>query len=214
MTDVPPSPASADSAARRRTSDLLIHLAEASDAPEMSVGELLDALKDRAFGAVLLVLAIPVCIPFLYGVPQVLSLPMLLISLQIVAGRHTLWMPERLRARTFSRSDFAAMARRAKRYLGWGEALARPRFAFLTGNGAERIFGLFMVIFCLSILTPLPLTNTTPGIAVAIMSIGMIERDGVLVVLGTILGTFWVSMLVFFASTLVAWLAHLEAMLF
>lgn len=208
MTDAaaPPPP--------ERTSDLLIRLATSSAAPEMSVGELLDALKDRAFGVAMLVLAIPVCIPFLYGVPQVLSLPMLLIAAQMVAGRHTLWMPENLRARTFARAEFETMARRAKRYLGWGEAIARPRLSFLTGNGPERIFGVFMVIFCLSILTPLPLTNTTPGIAVAIMAIGMIERDGLLVLLGTILGTFWVGMLVFFASTLLAWLAHLENLFF
>lgn len=197
-----------------RTSDLLIRLATSSDTPEMTVGELLDALSDRAFGVLLLVLAIPVCIPFLYGVPQVLSFPMFLIAFQMVLGRHTLWMPDRLRRRAFARADFETMARRAKRYLGWGEALARPRLTFLTGNGPERIFGLFVVIFCISILTPLPLTNTTPGIAVAIMAIGMIERDGLLVLLGTVLGTFWVSMLVFFASTLLAWLAHLESLIF
>jgi hypothetical protein len=210
----PPDPAASDGAPLPvRTSDLLIHLATASEAPEMTVGELLDALKDRAFGVAMLVLALPVCIPFLYGVPQVLSLPMLLIALQMVAGRHTLWMPEKLRARRFSRAEFAKMARRAKRYLGWGEALARPRFSLLTGNGPERVFGVFMVIFCLSILTPLPLTNTTPGIAVAIVSIGMIERDGLLVLAGTVLGTFWVSMLLFFFGTLILWLEHLQGLI-
>jgi len=195
------------------TSDLLIQLGHASESPEMSVGELLDALSDRAFGVAMLVLAIPVCIPFLYGVPQVLSLPMLLIALQMVLGRHTLWMPEGLRARTFSRTEFGKMAARAKRYLGWGEAIARPRLSFLTGNGPERLFGLFMSIFCVSILVPLPLTNTTPGIAVVIMAIGMIERDGLLIVLGTLLGTFWVGMLVFAASTLLTWLGHLQGLI-
>ena len=194
------------------TSDLLIQLGHASESPEMSVGELLDALSDRAFGVAMLVLAIPVCIPFLYGVPQVLSLPMLLIALQMVLGRHTLWMPERLRARTFSRAEFGKMAARAKRYLGWGEAIARPRALFLTGNGPERLFGLFMSIFCISILVPLPLTNTTPGIAIAIMAIGMIERDGLLIVLGTVLGAFWVGMLVFAASTLLIWLGQLQGL--
>jgi len=160
----------------------------------------------------MLALAIPVCIPFLYGVPQVLSLPMLLIALQMVLGRHILWMPKRLRARTFSRTEFGKMAERAKRYLGWGEAIARPRLSFLTGNGPERLFGLFMSIFCLSILVPLPLTNTTPGIAIAIMAIGMIERDGLLIMLGTLLGTFWVGMLVFAASTLFTWLGQLQGL--
>ena len=197
----------------QRTSDLLIGLARASDTAEMTVGEVLDALSDRAFGVAMLVLALPVCIPFLYGVPQVLSLPMLLIAFQMVLGRHTLWMPERLRQRSFSRSEFEKVAVQAKRYLGWGEAIARPRLTILTGNGPERLFGLFMSAFCLSILTPLPLTNTTPGIAVAVMAIGMIERDGLLVLLGTVLGTFWVGMLIFAAGTLLAWLGHLQTLI-
>ncbi len=197
----------------QRTSDLLIELARSSDAAEISVGEVLDGLSDRAFGMVMLILALPVCLPFVYGIPQVLSVPMLLIALQMVAGRHRLWMPERLRARTFSRQEFETVARRAKRYLGWGEAIAQPRLAFLTTGAPERLIGLFMTAFCISILMPLPLTNTAPGIAIAIMAIGMIERDGVLVLLGTALGAFWVGMLLFFASTLVAWLAQLQAVL-
>ncbi len=196
------------------TSDLMIRLARASEAPEMSVGELLDALSDRAFGIVMLILALPTCLPFVYGIPQVLSVPLFLVAFQIFAGRRTLWMPKALKRRTFSRASFEALAVRAQKYLAWFEAISAPRLSFLVGRRLERFFGLFMMIFCISIALPLPLTNTTPGIAVAIMSIGFIERDGLLVLGGAALGTFWISMLMFFASTLLGWIAQLQAFLF
>jgi hypothetical protein len=43
---------------------------------------------------------------------------------------------------------------------------------------------------------PLPATNTTPGIAIAVASLGLIARDGVLVLLGVILGLAWIALLV------------------
>ncbi len=208
------SPSPDQPRAQTRTSDLLIQLANASDSEEISVGELLEALSDRAFGIVMLVLALPCSVPFIYVIPQVVSVPMLLIALQISAGRHTLWMPEKLKARTFPRSAFKSLAARAQKYLGWAEAISAPRLTFLTKGGAERIFGLFMIVFAISIALPFPLTNTTPGIAVVIMSVGFIERDGLMVLVGTVLGTFWVLMLIFFASVFFAWLAQLQGMLF
>jgi hypothetical protein len=69
-----------------------------------------------------------------------------------------------------------------------------------------------MVIFSLSVLVPLPLTNSTPGVAIAIIGVGMIERDGLLVVLGTILGTVWIGLLVLLGGAFAAWLASLPAL--
>ncbi len=195
----------------RRSASAALLAAASGDSEEMSVGELLEALEDRAFGMAMLLFALPCCLPFVYGIPQVLSVPMLLIALQIVSGRHRLWLPESLKRRTFSRAGFAEVAERSQKYLKWFEALSRPRLSYLTRGAAERVFGLFMAIFCVSIALPLPLTNSMPALAVAIMSIGFIERDGLLVIAGTLLGTFWVLMLAFFAAAFFAFLAWIGA---
>lgn len=192
-----------------RTSDLLIHLAETAQTERVTLGALADALSDRAFGVLMLVLALPCAVPFLYGVPQVVSVPMVFLSTQIILGRHTVWLPERLRRRHFSRAGFRDMARRAKRYVGWAEHLSFPRFSWLTRGPAERVFGVFMLIFCASIAVPLPLTNTVPGIAVGIMSVGFIERDGLLVIAGTILGAVWVAALLMAAAGVTAGIVSL-----
>ena len=184
------------------TSDLLLNLGDQIGAETITIGQLVDALQDRAFGLILLILALPCCIPFLYGVPQAVSIPLVFVAGQILLGRPSPWLPERLRARSFSREAFDDMAQKAAPYIRWFEVIAKPRLTWLTHGLAERALGLFLVIFSASIATPLPLTNTVPGAAVAVMALGFIERDGLLIILGTVLGTVWVTLLILLGSEL------------
>ena len=143
----------------------------AAGAPEngFSLREIFDQLDESAFGAGLFLLALPCCIPFLYGVPQVVSLPMMALAAQMAMGR---------------------------KWLGWIEHIVRPRLTVITGKRSERVIGLFLCIFCASILVPLPMTNTVPGFAVAIASFGLMQKDGLMVIGGLIIGTAWVSGLI------------------
>jgi len=170
----------------------------AADAGEggLSLGEFSHRLGERVFGVLLFALAIPVCMPFLYGVPQVVALPMLAIALQMAAGRSEPWMPRRFAERQIGKAGLNRMATGARKWFGWVEALARPRLLILSGATAERIVGGVFIVFCASILVPLPATNTAPGIAIALASIGLITRDGLLVVAGLVLGTAWVGLLI------------------
>lgn len=170
----------------------------ANSAPEegLTLGAFSDALGERVFGALLFALAIPVCMPFLYGVPQVVALPMMAIAVQMAGGRAHPWMPRSFRNRQLDKPGLVRIATWSRKWFGWLEALARPRLSFLSGPTAERLVGGVFILFCASILVPLPATNTTPGIAIAIASIGLITRDGLLVLAGLVLGVFWVSLLV------------------
>lgn len=157
----------------------------------------LSELHERAFGLFLLVLALPCCIPFLYGIPQIVALPLMFVSVQIVLGRKTPWLPKKLGARTISTEGLHNLARRAEPWLVRIEAFSRPRLSVLTHSPADRAVGLALILFSASIMVPLPGTNTVPGFAVVIVSMGLLQRDGILVILGAILGTAWIATLVF-----------------
>jgi len=194
------APRPEDVAAAREPAGGLIRALEtiADDAPEdgLTLARFTEALGERAFGVLLFALAIPVCIPFLYGVPQVVALPMMAIALQMAAGRPEPWMPRRFSERRMEKSGLERTATGARKWFGWLEALARPRLKWLAGPRAERLVGAAFVLFCASILVPLPATNTTPGVAVAVGALGLIARDGVLVLTGVVLGTAWIALLV------------------
>jgi hypothetical protein len=170
----------------------------AADAPEdgFSLSEIMTRLDERAFGTFLFILALPVCVPFLYGVPQIVAVPMLALAFQMVIGRATPWLPAKFAQRKLSKAMLTRMAQGGRKWFGWLERITRPRLTFLATKTAERVVGVFFLIFCTSILIPLPATNTVPGIGVAIAAFGLMARDGIVVLLGLLIGSVWVSLLV------------------
>lgn len=182
--------------------DLLV-AAAAEQGASVTLGWVLAALHERAFGLFLLVLALPCCIPFLYGIPQVVALPLMFVSVQLLIGRRVPWLPGRLAARRVSAPGLAALADRAGPWLRRIEAISRPRLTALTRAPFDVFLGAVLVLFSASILVPLPGTNTVPGIAVVGVAMGLLQRDGLLVLLGVVLGTAWIASLVFAGATLV-----------
>jgi hypothetical protein len=191
-------------------SQRLSQLADDAEGAAVTLDWILAQLHERAFGLFLLVLALPCCIPFLYGVPQIVALPLMFVSGQILLGRKTPWLPQKLGARTVAKESLEGLARRAGPWLRRIEAVSRPRFVALTRAPLDQVVGAALVLFSASILVPLPGTNTVPGFAVVIVSMGLLQRDGILVVFGALLGTAWIGTLVFAGATLVglikAWL--------
>ena len=181
----------------------------AAEAPldGFSLGEIRARLTESAFGALLIVLAIPVCIPFLYGIPQIVSFPMMALAGQMAAGRKEPWLPQKFADRKIDKKSLVRIATTARKWFGWLEALTRPRLMFLSTPLMQRFIGAVLCVFCASILVPLPLTNTVPGIAVTIVAFGLLARDGLVIIPGLLLGTAWVSLLI---SAPILGLAFLE----
>lgn len=170
-------------------------IAEEAGDDGFTLSQLFEKLGERVFGAILFALALPCCIPFLYGIPQIVAIPMMAIAFQMALGREAPWLPGKLGDRRIDKKGLERMAAGGEKFFGWMERFAAPRLQFITHRAFEPVIGIVLVVFCASILTPLPATNTTPGIAVAIVAYGLIERDGLLVILGLILGVIWISLL-------------------
>lgn len=165
-----------------------------------ALGDIVERLDERAFGFLLLLLALPCCLPFVYVLPQIVALPMLALAGQMAMGGRHPWLPKKLNARRFSIPEFAKVLTRAQKYGGWIERIATPRLRPVTSQTALRIIGALLLVPIASILTPFPLTNTVPGIGVAIAALGLIERDGLLLVGGLLIGFIWVFLLVFLGA--------------
>ncbi|CUH81828.1 Exopolysaccharide synthesis, ExoD [Tritonibacter multivorans] len=191
-------------------SDRLEQLVSDANAESVSLHWILERLHERAFGLFLLILALPCCIPFLYGIPQIVALPLMFVSAQILIGRRVPWLPQNLGARTVAATGLRGLSDRAGPWLRRIEAVSRPRLSFLTKPPADRLLGAALVLFSASILVPLPGTNTVPGFAVVVVAMGLLQRDGLLVIAGSVIGTAWIGTLLFAGATLAslikAWL--------
>lgn len=177
---------------------LVASLAEASGPDGLTIGQIRDRLDERAFGLMILILAIPCLVPALYGVPQIVGVPILLLAGQMLAGREEPWLPEALLKRTVSKSMLDRMADFAVKRMGWLERLSRPRLKIFTTGIAERLAALFMILATVTIV--LPMTNTVPSVALALLSVGLIQRDGLFVAAGATVAVGWASAIAIVAA--------------
>jgi hypothetical protein len=160
----------------------------------MSLGEVRDRMDERAFGLLILILAIPCLVPALYGVPQIIGVPILILAAQLVAGRKEPWLPEAILKRRINKPWLDRMADFASKRMGWVERLSKPRLTAFSDGAGQRFAGLWMVLATLTIV--LPLTNTVPSVALALLSAGLLQRDGLFVLAGAAISIAWAGLLV------------------
>ncbi len=172
----------------RHASQVLRALAADAD-PRLSLEELTRRLDDRSFGIVFLVLALINCMPLPPGVSTVTGVMMMLTAVQLVLGRHRLWLPGFAARRTIPRAGFRAAVQRALPLLRRFERMCRPRQSWLTRGLSERLLGGVILVLAFVITLPIPVVgNIPPGIAVAIIAVGLLERDGLAVLAGLAAG--------------------------
>jgi hypothetical protein len=173
----------------RSLSTMLRELAEDDRRERVSMGDLLDTFRERAFGALIFIFAAPNAIPIpLPGLSALLGAPLVLLTAQLLLGRPKPWLPAFIRTRSFARSEFATVIGRIVPWLERAERLVRPRLLVLTEPLGERLIGLAALLLALVLFSPVPFGNMLPGLALALFGIGLIERDGFAVVAGSIAG--------------------------
>ncbi len=172
---------------RARASDLLNEFLAREHGARIALGDVMGLLGDRAFGALLLILAIPNVLP-VPGLSTATGLPMILIGAQMTAGRAGPWLPRRMAAVTLERDAFLAVMRRAQPWAARVERALRERLPVFTGAPAERLLGLAVMILAGILALPIVFGNQPPAFAIALIALGLIERDGAFVLAGLIAG--------------------------
>ena len=168
---------------------ILNRLAVVAGPDGLSMREIRDRLDERGFGLMILILSIPCLVPFLYGVPQALGVPILLLAGQVLLGREEPWLPEPILRRRIPKDWLVRMATFASNRMRWLERVARPRLKALACGPGERVAGVFMILATITII--LPLTNTIPSVALALLATGLLARDGVFVAIGALISAAW-----------------------
>lgn len=168
------------------TSELLIRIVEDHEGSEISVGELIDALGERAFGLILLLLTVPAAVPGPPGIPSVFAVPILIVASQMFRGRPSLWFPEIIRRRRVPRDGMLMVLRRVRPILRRLERVCTPRLLPMTEGLGERWLGAFIFLCALVLANPIPIpfSHLPLAFAMVILSLGYIERDGYVLIAG------------------------------
>lgn len=173
----------------RRTSDILLGLAQNFPRERVLLRDIGELLGNRSFGFLLLIFALPNTLPLgIPGISTLTGIPLALIALQMTFGMPRPYLPKWLADRSLARDDFRRLIVKTAPWLQRLERIMKPRWPMMTGITGERVFGTFCLIFALVLALPIPFGNVPPAIAIALVALGLIEKDGVLIAVGAIVG--------------------------
>lgn len=155
----------------------------------MPLGEIVEAIPHR--GHVLMVvlfsfpMSLPISPPFLGGV---FGTVLTFLSFYLVVGKPP-WMPRHLHNRPVSYQVLERTVAKltwAMRYL---EFVLKPRLLFMTKDERLwRLHGLFLlfmsIVLALPVPMPAPFTNSVAALPIFLTSLGMLERDGRMILIG------------------------------
>lgn len=180
----------------RSTSDLLLDFAEHFSGERVPLRDLVAALDGRSFGFLLLLFALPNSLPIvgIPGLSTVTGLPLAIVALQMLLGYSRPRLPRWVADRSLPRAGFQRLIHRTAPWLARVERLLSPRLLFLTGEKGERALGGICLLLAIVLSMPIPFGNLMPGLAVTLVALGIIARDGVLVILGLLVGAAGVAM--------------------
>ncbi len=186
----------------RHISTFLDESFPAEGSEQLSVGDIISAMHERGFGLMIILLCLPIAIPGCPPpIPSIFALPVCFLCMQMVLRRNAPSLPAFIERKAVKRAGLRQTINRTLPYIRKIETIIRPRLPWLTNSHMERYVGAVMLVFSLTILIPLPLTNTVPGIAMIIISIGLLSRDGLLMLGGMALGAAWLVVLVVLSDT-------------
>ena len=134
-----------------------------------------------------LVFLIPISIP---GVSTVFGAAILLISVSRLFGR-ALWIPSKLEHRVIGTRKLRPLLRKALSWLKKLERISRPnRIQWLVGEGPIGFFNnAALILGAVLLMMPfglIPFSNTFPAVAILFLAIGLLQRDGLCILLGHI----------------------------
>ncbi len=169
-----------------KLSDLLSKLLAKAKDEAMTLGVFIESVGPQGQALLSLLFSLPFLVVFsLPGISNLFGLIIFFIGIHLCIGK-AVWIPKRLRSIKIGGPRFYKIFRWVCKIITWIEKLTRPRmqwiFAWPLSNFLQ---GLMLAVNGLCLALPLPPgTNIPPALAAATLSLGILEKDGLWVLLG------------------------------
>lgn len=175
----------------RKTSELLEDVIASINEEFVTLRQLLAGMGENGLlllcGLLSLPFLFPVSIP---GVSTVFGAGIVLIGLAVTLNTLP-WLPKSLGDRKLESAKLRPVLERGVRFLRKIDKFFKPRLSALTAVGVmNRLNGLAIIAAGVLLMAPLgfiPFSNTLPGVAVLLLSMGVSQRDGLIVLGGYVM---------------------------
>lgn len=153
----------------------------------ISLGDLVASLENRGHAVAILLLAAPFVIIPIPGLSTIVGMAVLMLSLGVMFNRKP-WLPGFIARRQISPDGLHRIVSGATRVLSRVEKFVKPRLQWLTSKAWHWVIGFSLTMATVALMLPIPIpgNNIPPAIGVLFLALGLLERDGLFVLIGHI----------------------------
>ena len=184
-----------------KLSKVLLDVIDNLRAETVTLRELLGLIGEEGMLLACALLSLPFLIPVsIPGVSTVFGLAIILLGVSVTLNRVP-WLPRKILDRPLPTAPLQKAFQAQARMVARAEKLIRPRLTALTATSAlNLVHGLALLLAGLLLMAPLglvPFSNTLPALAVLVLALGILERDGLFIVGGYLMN---VATIVYFVA--------------
>lgn len=161
-----------------RTTDLIRLALENNTGDKITLEQFLAPLETRAYGFLLVLLALPNFIPIPMGAGGATGSMVVLIGMQMLWGLDRPWLPAFARNHGFARSSVEHFVERTASLFGRIERVCKPRLERLLHRPFSHFSGFMLIILGVLLALPIPFTNYPFGLLTMLFGVALIEGDG------------------------------------
>jgi len=186
----------------KNLTDLLDKIRDSAEGGEkVSLDEIMDAVGRRSFGPLLLMAGVFVSAPGIAdvpGVPTIIGLFVLIISIQLVSGSDHFWLPawllkRRVKSKTIEKMTGSKWMRKPAKFV---DHLLKERLAALTGRAAMIVIALVCVVTMLvmPLTEVVPLSANVVGASLVAFGLALMANDGLMTLAGFVISAAAITM--------------------
>jgi hypothetical protein len=158
---------------------------------EVAIGDLVRQFGTRSFAPFILILALIGITPVgtIPTVPTLIAMCIILVAGQMAVGRTHIWLPGFVKERSVDSEKLREGEGVLYRIAETLDRMAKARLTALASGTALRIVAVLIVMLCcaIPILELVPFAAAGPFLAIALLALAMMVKDGLVMLLGALL---------------------------
>lgn len=171
------------------------------------ISELMEDFHENGLLLALIFFALPIAIPLPYppGFTTIMGVPLMILSIQMILGSKKIRLPEKINDYPLKNSTLKSISNKIVPIIKSIEKYMRPRFNFARSVYCEQFIGVICLIAATAVAIPLFMTNAIPALGITVMALGLMNRDGLVIIVGFIISV--VGVIIAMAAIIASWIA-------
>ena len=173
------------------------HAKRRKNVDKISLEEIANIAGSKAIPLLICILNLPTAIPLPYppGFVGVVGAIGMMLSLQMFLGYSRPYLPRFIMRLTIKKKFLIFIVEKFQLIILKSHGFIKERLTVVVSNSIIiRLIGFLLFVLGVFLFLPIPFTNVPIGMSITLIALGMIMRDGLLVLLGIIPGVIGIAM--------------------